>query len=68
MKKIKSENRRSNDQSFSVLEQTACRLAFTHCRSVAEANGVSFGVARTVVRVYDRTTCRSYVSDDLSFG
>ena len=31
------------------------------------ANGVSSGVARTVVRAYDQTTCRSYVADDLSF-
>ena len=35
-----------------VLDQTACHLAFT----------------RAVVRAGDRTTCRSYVSDDLSFG
>ena len=31
------------------------------------ANGVSSGVARTVVRPYDQTTCRSYVANDLSF-
>ena len=32
------------------------------------ANGVSFGVVRTVVRVLDQTACRSCVSNDLSFG
>ena len=29
---------------------------------------MSSGVTRAVVRAGDRTTCRSYVSDDLSFG
>ena len=29
---------------------------------------MSSGIARTVARAGDRTACRSYVSDDLSFG
>ena len=41
------------------LEQTACRLACMHCRSVAEANDVSFGVC---------ACCRSRVgSNGVSF-
>ena len=41
------------------LEQTACRLACMHCRSVAEANDVSFGVC---------ARCRSRVgSNGVSF-
>ena len=58
-----------NARSFSVLEQTACRLAL-RVRSFVQV------IERHVVRMYrttcrsekEQTTCRSYVSDDLSFG
>ena len=54
--------------SFSAWVKTTCRLAWEHSRSACESKRRVVGVARTVVRVLDQTTCRSYVSDDLSFG
>ena len=37
-------NQKMNYRSFSVLDQTTCRLACVHCRSVLEANDLSSGI------------------------
>ena len=67
MRKTKSGKKETERPVVQRLEQTACRLACMHCRSVAEANGVSFvWIRRPVVWIRRKRHVVWHVSDDLS--